>query len=359
MLSRVSSRPFGLLSIGEPVSAWTLNGVNGLSLEILTYGGTVTKLFVPDGNDALDDVVLGFDDLSGYRNGGAFFGAIAGRVAGRITNARFRLDGREYQLPRNNGLNHLHGGPHGFDKKLWNAAAVDRPDGAPSLRLTYKSVDGEEGYPGTVDVSVTYTATNDNVFLIETEASADKSTPFSLTHHSYFNLAGHKAASIADHTLQIHADESVATDRDMTLLGRLQPVQNQANDFRSPRALNTAIPHLFQNHGDLYLLHGADRNGATASMHPAARLSHSASGRVLEVSTTNPYLQLYTAAALDGTLIGKSGQSYGRHAGVCLECEGYPDALNTPELGNIVLHPGETQRHTTAYAFRIEGKNAN
>jgi aldose 1-epimerase len=351
MAPSVAVRTFGYLPGGVPIQAWTLSGAGGLVAEIIPYGATVTRLLAPDRDGRLADVVLGFDNLQAYRANRGYLGAMAGRVAGRITGGRFCLDGRVYQLACNDGPNHLHGGLEGFDKKVWTAAATSGAAGAPSLRLTYHSSDEEEGYPGAVDVTVTYTVTDRNVLLAETEAMADRATPLNLTHHSYFNLAGEAAGPVADHELQIHAGRFVATDEHMTLLGRMEAVDGRANDFRQPRRLGEAMPGLFQNHGDLYRIREQTDGHSHAELIPAARLMHRKSGRVLEVSTTAPYLQLYTGASLDGSLMGKSGVVYQRHAGVCLECEGYPDGVNTPALGDIILRPGQPRRETTAYAF--------
>jgi aldose 1-epimerase len=222
------------------------------------------------------------------------------------------------------------------------------------LRLTYRSPDGEEGYPGTVDVTVTYTVTDDNVFLVDTEAVTDRSTPLSLTMHHYFNLGGEGTGSIADHELQVHCEEFVFTDESMTLLGRTGSVIGRSNDFRQPRSLGAARPLLFQNHGDLYLVRRTGREGTRFKPVAAARLLHAGSGRVLEVSTTERYMQLYTGAGLDGSLAGKSGARYARHSGVCLECEGYPDGANDLSLGDIIVRAGHPQRHRTVYAFSTQ-----
>jgi aldose 1-epimerase len=341
-------RAFGRLPGGETVEAWTLTGSSGLELEVITYGGIVTRLLAPDREGRLADVVLGLTDLDSYLAGHPHFGAITGRVAGRITGAQFKLDGKTYKLARNQAPNHLHGGIEGFDKKIWTATPIAGPDDGSSLRLTYRSRDGEEGYPGTVDVSVTYSITADNVFSIATEAVTDKPTPFNITHHSYFNLAGEGSSSIADHLLQIHADQYVPVDEHLTLQGRYAQVAG-ANDFRESRSLGAAIPDLFLNHGDLYLLRKFSHS--ESDLVPAARLVEPSSGRVLDVSTTESHLQLYTGAMLDGSITGKSGGPYARHAGVCLECHGYPDGANAPDFSDNVLRPEHPQRHTTTYAF--------
>ena len=354
MASPISSRTFGVLPAGQTVEAWTLTGRGGMVLEAITYGGIVTRLLAPDRNGSAGDVVLGFNDLDSYLGGHPYFGAIIGRVAGRISDAVFTLDGNTYRLARNDPPNHLHGGIEGFDKRLWNATPVDREDGAPSLRLSYHSPDGEEGYPGSVHVAVTYTVTRHNVFLIESEAVSDRTTPLSLTHHSYFNLAGESSGSIADHRLEIFASEFVPVDEYLTLTGRLEATSRQDNDFLTPRRIGDMIGLLFQGHGDLYAL--SSRKGSELRL--AARLEDPATGRVMTVSTTEGYLQFYTGSHLNGARKGKSGSAYARHAGVCLECEGYPDAANTARRNDILLHAGRTQRHATAYAFSVRAANA-
>lgn len=348
MASPISSRQFGTIPTGQPVEAWTLTGRGGLVLEVITLGGIVTRMLVP-GRDGLSaDMVLGFNELESYLAGHPYFGAITGRVAGRITGAAFTLDDQTYRLADNDGPNHLHGGVRGFDKRIWNATPGTRADDAPSLRLDYYSSDAEEGYPGNVNIGVTYTITDDNTFLIETEAIGDQLTLLNLTHHSYFNLGGEGHSSVADHRLTIFADQFVPAGEHMSLQGCLEPV-GPGNDFRCPRRLGEMIPLLFQQHGDLYALRG----GPAGEMTLAAHCEDPASGRVMTVSTTNNYLQFYTGRFLDGSHIGKSGIAYGPHAGLCLECHGYPDAADARLRDEILLQPGQAQRHATAYAFSI------
>jgi aldose 1-epimerase len=343
-----TSRIFGRTSDGRLVEEWILTGATGLTLVAITYGGIVTRLLLPADQNERVDVVLGFTDLESYITSNAHFGAITGRVAGRISGARFELEGRNYQLARNHHPNHLHGGLQGFDKKIWAATGDLRFDGAPFLHLTYQSADGEEGYPGTVDVSVTYTVTNDNAFLIETEARTDKATPFSLTHHDYFNLAGEGVGSIEDHELQVIADEYIGIDDSYTPLDRIESVLGRSEDLRTPRLLQDVIPSFAQRHGGLYVVHG---KSAPAEPICVARLRHPPTGRILICSTTNSHLQVYVASGLDGTRIGKSGTRYRRYAGICLECEGYANGVNALHIGDIILHPESPQRHTTVYRF--------
>ncbi|HWF67144.1 MAG TPA: aldose epimerase family protein [Acidobacteriaceae bacterium] len=351
MTAALNSRVFGIAPDGTRVDAWTLEGACGLTLEIITYGASVTRLLAPDREGRLADVVLGFDNLSAYSSDPGYFGSVVGRVAGRISNAQFSLDKVRYELVSNDPPNHLHGGQTGFDKRIWKATPTEAANGNPSLRLNYRSPHLEEGYPGTLDVAVTYTVTEHNVLTVEMRGEADRPTPFSLTLHPYFNLAGEGVGSIVDHELQIHADEFIATDEFMTLQGKVTAVVDTGNDFRCPRVLREAIPCLFRNHGDLYVIRRGSGEIEPGLPVPAARLAHPASGRELQISTTATHIQLYTAAALDGSLTGKSGIAYPRYAGVCLECEGYPDGANHPHLGDIILRPGSPRQEVTAYAF--------
>lgn len=349
MAPEPNSRIFGKTPDGVKIYAWTLCGSGGVTLEIITYGATVTRLLAPDREGLLQDVVLGFDNLEGYVNHSAYFGSVVGRVAGRVSNAQFRLGGQIYELARNDPPNHLHGGLRGFDKRVWSAVPIQNSNGEPSLCMTLCSPDMEEGYPGNVEIAVTYTVTHDNVVQVETQGISDRTTPFSLTLHHYFNLGGEGSGSIEGHELTIHADEFIPTDWSMTLLGRAVPVIENKNDFRRPRVLGEMIPLLHHNHGDLYVVReiGESSNG----MKPAARLVHPLSGRRLDVATTCTHLQLYTSHGLDGSLTGKSGTPYRRYSGVCLECEGYPNGANEPDLGNIILSPGSPRREVTRYAF--------
>lgn len=354
MASSVTSRIFGVLPDGKNVEAWTLCGQGGLVLEAVTYGATITRLLVPDRDGRVADVVLGFNHLDSYVADRAYFGAVIGRVAGRIPGAQFNLEGKTYELARNDPPNHLHGGVEGFNKKIWTASPMADLGGATSLRMTYRSPDGEEGYPGTVTATVEYTVADDNIFLVKTEAVTDRPTPFNLTMHTYFNLGGEGTGSIADHELQIYSNAFVFTDECMTPLGRTGSVVGRSNDFRQLRNLGDAIPFLFQNHGDLYTVCGTEEEDPRSKLVRAARLVHPASGRILEVFTTEAYIQLYTGSGLDGSLTGKSGARYPRHAGVCLECEGYSDGANASSMGDIILRPGDIKRQTTAYVFSTQ-----
>lgn len=334
--------PFGTLPTGEPVEAFTLTNAGGLSLRVMTYGAIVTHLNVPDRNGAIADVVCGFDSLEGYLAGHPYFGCIPGRVAGRITRGRFTLDGVDYSLALNDPPNHLHGGRVGFDKRLWSASHVG--DDRVTLRLV--SEDGDEGYPGRVEADVTFELNDDNEFVVSYAATTDRPTPLSLTHHGYFNLAGEGSGPIDGHVLQIEADDYAPADDAMTLLGRRERVM-AANDFRTARRLGDVVDGLWKQHGDVYFI----REAADSTISDVATLAHPPSGRVMTIRSSEPCVQLYTGASLDGSLIGKSGRPYGRFGAVCLECERYPDGANVPALGDIVARPGRIYRQRTVHAF--------
>ncbi len=343
----MQSSHFGNLPCGRSVEAYLLTNAAGMELMAITYGGIVTALRAPDRQGRMADVVLGFNQLEPYLARHPYFGAITGRVAGRIPGGRFKLDDTIYQLALNDGTNHLHGGMIGLDQRIWEASPVIRPDGADSLQLRYLSPDGEEGYPGNVDITVTYTLTDANEFIIDTEATSDLPTPLSLTHHSYFNLAGEGCGTIEDHQLRVHSDLVIPVESTLAPLGRAQAVAGQAEDFNTTRRIGDALPGLFRQHGGLYLV----RRSPGESLALAAELSDPASGRTLTVMTTEACLQLYSAFALDGALIGKSGNSYPPYAGFCLECEGYSDGINIPDFGDIIVRPETPQINRTIYAF--------
>jgi aldose 1-epimerase len=336
-------RLFGKLPTGEPVDEFTLENSTGASLRLITLGGIITSLHMPGRDGRFADVVLGFDRLEPYLGPHPCFGTLNGRVAGRIPGGRFTLEGKTYELVKNDGPNHLHGGLRGLDKRIWKAAPVP---GAEAVRLAYHSPDGEEGYPGTVDFTVTYTL-SDNAFVMETEARADRPTPVSLTQHSYFNLAGEGSGDMLGHELAVHSDRIFLVDEFLTPLGCSRPVAGTAADFTTPRRLAGVVPHLFKQHGDCYALPGG-------SPHTAARLHDPASGRTLTVSTTDPCLQMYTGAYIDCPAPGKSGHPYLPFAGIALECAGYPAGIDHPECGDILVVPGRPQCRTTRYAFSVE-----
>jgi len=337
---------FGTLSDGTPVEKYTLRNASGASADIITYGGIITALRVPDRHGELADVVLGFNTLDRYLAGHPYFGAIIGRIAGRLTAGQLRLPDGTRQVALTDGPNHLHGGVVGFDKRIWTVKSAT----ASSLVLFYLSPDGEEGYPGNLDVTVTYTLTDKNELIVESHATSDRVTPLSLAQHSYFNLAGEGSGDVLDHHVQILATEVVpAADATMTLSGKLTPVAGTGNDLTQPRPLRDALPGIYRAHGEHYFI----RASASATPTLVARVTEPRSGRVLEVSTNDCALQFYTGMSLDGTNVGKSGRAYKSHGGLCLECQGYPDGAHRPDLGDILVHPGTPQRRTTIYAFSV------
>jgi aldose 1-epimerase len=345
-MSTPSVRLYGHLPSGQPLELHTLANAVGASLEVLTYGGIVTALRVPGGQGKPCDVVLGFSRVEDYLTQSPYFGAIAGRIAGRVSGGRIDIDGKSHLLTRNDGPNHLHGGSVGLDKRVWRA----EPLAQNSLRLRYHSPAGEEGYPGNLDLSVTYTLTDRNEFVFETEATTDQATPLSLTHHSYFNLGGEGSFSAANHVVQIFAETFVPVDDTLTLSGRRESVAGRPCDLRTPRLLRDVLPEIYRAHGDLYNLRPLDA-APPSQLTLAARVHEPRTGRFMEVYTDEACLQFYTASALDGKLIGKSGRPYAAHAGLCFECEGYPDGTTRPGFDDILVRPDRPQRRRTVYAF--------
>jgi len=346
----MSHEPFGSLPSGETVEAHTLTNDAGASARILTYGGIVASLRIPDREGHLADVVLGFNDLASYLVRQPYFGAMVGRIAGRVTHGRISAGGKAYTLECNDGGNHLHGGRQGLDKRLWTAASVRSDGGGSSLALSYTSPDGEEGYPGTLEISVTYTLAPSNALIVETRATSDRPTPLSLAHHSYFNLAGEGSGTVLGHEVLIPADDYVPADGAMTLSDRQERVEGSGADFRRPRILGDALPELLGSHGDLYMLRPSEAQGPQSST-LAALVSEPRSGRTLGVYTDERCLQFYTGAMLDGTHAGKSGVAYAPFAGFCLECHGHPNASVVGGFGDIIVRPGEPQLRRTIYAF--------
>lgn len=338
----ISSRHFGSLPDGRQITAFTLFNSRGLKTEIITLGGIITQLHVPDRDGNLGDVVCGFYRFEDYVAGHPFFGAITGRVAGRLTHGTFEIDGERFKLALTDPPNHLHGGHVGFDKRVWDSDILGK-----TLRLSYLSPDGEEGYPGNLAVSVDYALTDADELFITYTATTDKPTTFNPTNHSYFNLAGDRSSSILDHRVQIFSDEFVPADNKMTLLGRREAVAGSTNDFRQLHRIGDAIPNLHLQHGVNYLL----RHDHSPTPILAARLEDPVSGRAMEIFTTERCLQLYCGTALDGTLVGKSGLPYVQHSALCLECQGYPDGANTSDFGSTILRPGETYHQTTIHRF--------
>jgi aldose 1-epimerase len=335
---------------GAPVELFTLGKTEGMRLSVMSYGGAIVSLRVPDRDGNLDDIVLGFDSLDAYIRHSHYFGAIVGRYANRIGRGGFELDGTRYRLPINDEPHHLHGGTRGFDRVVWGCEPF-RDDRGEGVSLRHTSPDGDQGYPGTLEVEVRYLLGGTNEVEVDYRATSDKPTPVNLTQHSYFNLAGAGQGDILDHQLTIDADAYTPVDCTLIPTGKIVPVAGTPFDFRAPVAIGSRI-------GDpdpqLEYAGGYDHNFVLRregpGLHHAARVSDPASGRALDVFTTEPGLQLYTGNQLDGTL-GKEGRRYGRHSGLCLETHHFPDSPNQPRFRSTILRPGERYQSRTVFAF--------
>lgn len=336
---------WGMTPEGQPVELYTLTNAKGSEARIMTYGGVVVSLKVPDRSGALGDVVAGFDNLEGYLTPPPYFGALIGRYGNRIGGGQFSLDGMVYHLAKNDGANHLHGGVRGFDKRLWSAKQLSPQ----SLELSYLSKDGEEGYPGNLSANVTYTLTDAQELRIDYLATTDKETVVNLTNHSYFNLAGE--GDILAHQVMIHADRFTPVDKGLIPTGELKSVAGTPFDFQMAKAIGERIE---QKDEQLMFGHGYDHNWVLnrtgSGLETAAKVTDPKSGRVMEVLTTEPGLQFYTGNFLDGTLKGK-GRVYTRRSAFCMETQHFPDSPNKPAFPSTVLKPGETYRTTTVYRF--------
>ena len=330
---------------GEPLERVTLTNSRGVLGKVTNLGAILTELWVPDRNGEIGNIVLGFDQVDGYLVEHPYFGSTVGRVGNRIGGARFELDGVVHRVTANEGANHLHGGARGFHCHRWDMI----PHGERAVTFRLRSPNGDEGYPGNLDTSVRYTLEDDGL-RIDYQATTDAPTPVNLTNHSYFNLAG--SGTIVDHVVEIAADYETPTDEMMIPTGEIAPVAGTGIDFTTPTRIGDRI--------DRYLDHanGYDHNFVLRSgggeLAFAARVSEPTSGRVLEVWTTEPAMQLYTGNWLDGTLTGTGGITYPTHGGLCLETQHYPDSVNHPEFPSTILRPGQTLRSTTLYRFGVD-----
>jgi aldose 1-epimerase len=346
----ITVAPFGEMKDGTPVSLYTMNNGKGVTMKVMNYGGIIVSLFVPGKDGTPVDVVLGFDSLSAYEKQNPFFGALVGRYGNRIGNAKFTLDGKEYNLAQNNNGNHLHGGTKGFDKVFWEIEEVPSEEGV-ALKLSYLSKDMEEGYPGNLQVNVIYTLTEDNTIEFDYKATTDKKTIVNLTQHSYFNLNGGKT-DILSHQVSINADKFVVIDEKLIPTGELRPVENTPFDFRTPVAIGERINSKDQQ---LEFGKGYDHcwviNGE--GLKPTAVVYDSSSGIEMNVQTTEPGVQFYTGNFLDGSLKGKNGVVYKKRTGFCLETQHFPDSPNKEKFPSVVLSPGETYTSLTTYNFGI------
>jgi len=324
-----------------------------LQVMVATYGGIITELHVPDRAGKLGDIVLGFDDVASYVKGSPYFGAVIGRIANRISGARFELDGKSYELAANNGKNSLHGGVKGWDKVVWDAVAVDSPVG-PSVQLSYTSKEGEEGFPGTVKAKNTYTLTNENELKVEMQAETDRRTVINMAHHSYFNLAGQAGGTVLEHVLQLRASRYTPVDPALnTPNGEIAPVAGTPFDFTAPKPIGRDLKAAG---GDPI---GFDHNwivdGAPHEMRDVARLNDPHSGRVLTLRSDQPGVQFYSGNFLDGTLRGKGDAKYPQYAGLCLESQRFPNAINVPAWRDqVLLEPGVPYASTMIFSFTTE-----
>ena len=337
---------------GVDVYLYTLTNDRELEVAVITYGGAITSLKVPDRNDALGDIVLGFDTLEQYVSNPLYFGALVGRYANRIASGKFSLNGVEYQLGRNNGGNHLHGGFRGFDKRVWKASE-EMKDGSAFLHLSYFSADGEENYPGNLNAYVDYTL-RDNELSIEYRATTDRDTIVNLSNHSYFNLK--TKGTILDHELMLHADGFTPVTKDLIPTGEISSIEGTPMDFRKTRTIGSQID---QDYDQLGFTGGYDHNFVlndwNGSLRPVARLREPMTGRVLEILTTQPGIQFYSGNFLDGSYTGKYGFVYEKYAGLCLEPQHFPDSPNHPNFPSTVLRPGEEYNETTVLRFGVIG----
>ncbi|MGD8778494.1 MAG: aldose epimerase family protein [Ignavibacteria bacterium] len=345
---------FGKLSDGRDVYVYSLKNDAGTQINIINYGAIVTHLFVKDKDGNTNDIVTGYDSIENYEKDDAFFGAIVGRYGNRIGKGKFQLDGTEYQLSINDGPNHLHGGVKGFNKVLWDAEPIENGS-YPSLKLTYVSADGEEGYPGKVTLTAIYSLTNENELKIEYTGVTDKPTILNPTHHSYFNLSGDFSKTILNHELKINADKFTPVDETLITTGELVDVEGTPMDFREAKQIGTNIN---DDYDQLKFGKGYDHNWVLknydSTVRKVASLYDPSSGRLMEVLTDQPGLQFYSGNFLNGTKNGKNGYSYNHRTSLCLETQHYPDSPNKPEFPPVTLRPGETYKHTVIYKFSVK-----
>lgn len=330
----------------KPVYLYTLTNKNGVEVKITNYGGTVTSWITPDKNGNKSNIVLGFDSLSGYLAKPPYFGALIGRYGNRIANATFKIDTSTYKLAANNGKNHLHGGEKGYDKVVWDAKPST--DSTASLTLTYLSKDGEEGYPGNLNIEMTYTLTDDDELLMEYSATTDKATPVNLTNHCYFNLTGDVSNTILDHWLQVNADRYTPVDAGLIPTGELKSVKGTPFDFLQPHKIGERIAAVEGGYDHNFVL-----TRKTNDMELVAVLSDSISGRKLEVFTVEPGLQFYSGNFLDGTIKTSAGKPIMIHTALCLETQHFPDSPNQPAFPNTILKPGEKYHTVSKYKVSL------
>ena len=348
---KIKKEAFGQAD-GKTVEIYTLTNRNNVEMKITTYGGIVTSFKLPDRNGILADVVLGYNTLNGYAQKNPYFGAIVGRYGNRIAGAKYKFEGQEYILGKNDGFNCLHGGNKGFDKVVWDAEPISGQDSV-GLRLHYLSKDGEEGFPGNLDVTVTYTLTNDDSFLVDYEATTDKTTVVNLTHHTYWNFAAEGTGDILQHELLLNANSFTPVNKNLIPTGDISPVANTPMDFTTQTTIGKRIDIEFEQ---LKMAGGYDHNwvlnkSAEEELSLAATVYEPNSGRFMEILTTEPGIQFYSGNFLDGSITGKSGTAYEFRNGFCLETQHYPDSPNQPDFPSVVLRPEEVYKTTTIHKF--------
>ena len=352
--TRIERKAWGATPEGQPVELFTLSREGAPTVAVTSRGAYIVSILAPDRDGNTVDVVLGYASSEGYIGDTGYLGAVVGRYANRIAGGAFTLDGERYTLERNNGPNHLHGGPEGFHRKVWSARVVPGA-GGDALELTCVSPDGEEGYPGTLTATVIYSLTADGGLRLDYSATTDAPTVVNLTNHAYFNLAGEGSGDVLGHELQIEADAFTPVDETLIPTGELRSVEGTPLDFRQPVLLGARIDDPYPQ---IRIGGGYDHNfvvrGPVGELRLAARVVESRSGRVLEVLTTEPGMQLYSGNFLDGSIVGKSGRPYGKREGFCLETQHYPDSPNQPHFPSVVLHPGETYEQTTVFRFSAQ-----
>lgn len=353
-VNKIEKISFGKLPDGREVDQYILKNANGMEVKIMNYGGVITHWTAPDKEGKYEDIVLGFDSLVGYLTPPPYFGAIIGRYGNRIAKGKFTLDGKTYQLAKNNGENHLHGGVVGYDKVLWNAESIEGAES--TLKLTYLSKDGEEGYPGNLNITVTYTLTNDNSLKMDYVATTDKATIINLTNHSYFNLSAAKK-DVLDQEVTLNADRYLPVDEGLIPTGELRLVTGNAFDFSKPTEIGKGINDvkdkqikLGGGYDHAWILNKKEVNELSL----AATVLEKTSGRKMEVMTTEPAIQFYTGNFLDGSLTGKGGVKYAKRFALCLESEHYPDSPNQSAFPSVILKPNEKYSTTTIYKFSVE-----
>lgn len=344
---KIVKSAFGTLPDGSAVDLYTLTNKDGLKVQLMTYGAILVSLDLPDRNGAFADCVLGYDAFDGYLKEGNYFGAIVGRYGNRIAKGKFVLDGNTYTLATNNGQNHLHGGVKGFDKVLWKGEPVQDSTGV-GVKFTYLSKDGEEGYPGNLEASVTYVLNDQNELIISYEAKTDKPTVVNMTHHSFWNLAGGRR-DVLGHELMLAADRYTPVDEGLIPTGELAAVAGTPMSFLESTAIGARIDQVPGGYDHNYVL---SSGGGTMAL--AARVVDPESGRVMEISTVEPGIQFYSGNFLDGSIAGKGGQVYSKYWGFCLETQHFPDSPNHPDFPSTVLRPGETYKTTTIHKFSVK-----